>query len=158
MPITITCPHCSQPLTVNESPVPDTIACPHCSKHVAIPAVGVVPAADAAAVTVSGLQPEKPDQTQQIGKNREPMSRHSWFFIAIGVMIAVVVCIFIYDRTESYFSRKKLDRIREEEYYMMMQTRRLGPGDTDHKRIVERLRELEEEEEVILTRHPEWRP
>ncbi len=77
--------------------------------------------------------------------------------MAIGAMVAIVVSVFIYDRTESYNSRKKLEQIRDEEYLLMIQSRRLGQGDADYKRVEKRLHELAQEEDAILKRHPEWR-
>jgi DNA-directed RNA polymerase subunit RPC12/RpoP len=157
MPISISCPHCSQQLTLNESQSQDTVTCPHCSKLLTAPVVdGSVPTNAEEAVSES-LAADRTSPLQSTEAKREPTSARSWLFIVLGVLVAIAVSYFIYDRVQTYSSKKKLERIREEEYQLMIQSRRFGPGDADHKRVVERLRELAEEEEAILKRHPEWR-
>lgn len=75
-------------------------------------------------------------------RNKRPESGGptlKWFYIFVGVAVLVAAGIFIYDRAETYYSRKRLETIDE----------KINRGLDDQW--------LRDERQEILRRHPEFK-
>ena len=92
------------------------------------------------------MEPEPEEELPRRRHRRRTSPVLLVFGILLGVLVAVVMCLFIYDRIETAMSRRRLDAIREEQYLLLLRN-------GDEKRSYE----LQQEERRILRKHPDWR-
>ncbi len=182
MPIVLSCPTCRYPISIGEEYAGLTVPCPTCRHPFAVPAVMSypAPAANPFDVPEDAGEAPSPRRKRRAGV-REPMSGQTKFFILVGVLVAVVMGLFIYDRMERYYDKVRLRAInkdqlellnkisaRETEIDMATRARKSKDGemilpsdyypkDAEWTRLHDRFNTLEYEREKILRDRPEWR-
>lgn len=139
MPFVVHCPACRSPLSVAESPLAYATTCPSCHRPLTVPAVAPVPEA----------RPVRPP--------RERGRARTYFFVFVGVLVAVVMGMAIYDRVEASYDRARLDQINGVLPGMIFRWDRMADDAPGKQKLAGEIDQLEDERRRILRAHPDWR-
>lgn len=136
------CPHCRRPFAAAESATDYLTTCPHCGVKVAIAGTGADAFAD--------LEPDPvPSVTGRYhpGARRTPLTA---FLVLVGLLVAVVMSLILYDRFSHWRARTKLRELNEESLRIHLREKRTAAEE-------QRLWDIDGERWAILRDHPELR-
>jgi len=110
MPFVVTCPTCRHPLTVDEASAGTTVACPTCRAPLAVPAAAV-PVAPA---DPFDLPDDEPRPKKRFERDKKPASNLTIFYVVVGILVAVVMALVIYDRIDDAITKRRLGQVEDE--------------------------------------------
>lgn len=115
MPFVLTCPTCRHPLTVDEASAGQTVACPTCRAPLAVPAAAV-PVAPAAAQASDpfDLPEDEPRPKKRFEREKKPASNLTIFYVVVGILVAIVMALVIYDRIDDAITKRRLGQVEDE--------------------------------------------
>lgn len=109
MPFVVHCPACRHPLTVDEASAGATVACPTCRAPLVVPAAAV-PAQPA---DPFDLPADEPRPKKRIERDK-PASNLTIFYVVVGILVAVVMALVIYDRIDDAITKRRLAQVEDE--------------------------------------------
>lgn len=112
MPFVVTCPTCRHPLTVDEASAGQTVACPTCRAPLGVPAAAVPVAPQSS--DPFDLPEDDSRSKKRFDREKKPGSNLTIFYVVVGILVALVMALVLYDRIDNALIRSRLGKVEDE--------------------------------------------